>query len=67
MMDAASPIALMTTVADAVALGARTLQRCSESPRLDAELLLGKILGLSRAALIARSGDAVADPERAQL
>jgi release factor glutamine methyltransferase len=32
----------------------------SESPRLDAELLLGKILGLSRSGLLARSNEPVA-------
>jgi release factor glutamine methyltransferase len=46
--------------------GARSLHDYSESPRLDAELLLGKVLGLSRAGLIARSDEAVAvDREQA--
>jgi release factor glutamine methyltransferase len=47
------------SIADAVRAAARTLGPHSESPRLDAELLLGKILGLSRSALIARDNDPV--------
>jgi release factor glutamine methyltransferase len=54
------------TVADVLQDGARTLQGHSESPRLDAELLLGKILGLSRSGLIARGSDPVeGESERA--
>jgi len=49
----------MTTIAESVAAGARALSAHSDSPRLDAELLLGKVLGLSRAALIARDAAAV--------
>jgi len=49
----------MNTVADIVQSGARSLGGHSDSPRLDAELLLGKVLGLSRAALIARGTDPV--------
>ena len=55
----------MSTVAETLQRGARSLDSHSDSPRLDAELLLGKILGLSRAALIARGNDPVAS-ERAQ-
>jgi release factor glutamine methyltransferase len=36
----------------------------SDSPRLDAELLLGKVLELSRAALVMRGTDAVAPPRQ---
>jgi release factor glutamine methyltransferase len=50
----------LSTVAETLANGARTLICCSESPRLDAELLLGKVLGRARSALIARGGDPVA-------
>jgi release factor glutamine methyltransferase len=49
----------LNSIADAVRAAARTLGPHSESPRLDAELLLGKILGLSRSALIARDNDPV--------
>jgi release factor glutamine methyltransferase len=47
------------TIADAVGNAARDLNTSSESPRLDAELLLGKVLGLSRAALMARNAEAL--------
>jgi release factor glutamine methyltransferase len=47
-------------IADTLTLGTRTLSTHSDSPRLDAELLLGKVLGLSRAALIARDDAALA-------
>jgi release factor glutamine methyltransferase len=43
----------IVNIADTLTLGTRTLSSHSDSPRLDAELLLGKVLGLSRAALIA--------------
>jgi release factor glutamine methyltransferase len=56
----------VTTIAETVKSAAHALGPHSESPRLDAELLLGKVLGLSRSALIARDNDAVAaDDERA--
>jgi release factor glutamine methyltransferase len=48
-------------IADSLDLGTRTLSAHSDSPRLDAELLLGKVLGLSRAALIAHDDQALAD------
>jgi len=51
-----------STIADTLRFAGRTLAGCSESPRLDAELLLGKVLGLSRPALIAR-GDECLTPE----
>jgi release factor glutamine methyltransferase len=50
----------VATIAETVNSAARTLDSHSESPRLDAELLLAKILGLPRSALIARGDEAVA-------
>lgn len=50
----------LNTVAETLQGGARLLQRHSGSARLDAELLLGKILGLSRSGLIARGNERVA-------
>jgi release factor glutamine methyltransferase len=56
----------MSTITEALSSGTRSLELAgggaarSESPRLDAELLLGKILGLSRSGLIARSDQVVA-------
>ena len=50
----------VATVIDNLQRGARSLQAQSDSPRLDAELLLGKVLGLSRAGLIARGSEPVA-------
>ena len=41
------------TIADALRNAARRLTPHSESPRLDAQLLLGKVLGLSRSGLVA--------------
>ena len=41
------------TIAQTLAIAARELRAYSDSPRLDAELLLGKVLGLSRSSLIA--------------
>lgn len=48
------------TIAEAVKNAAQELTPHSESPRLDAELLLATILGLPRSALIARGEDPVA-------
>jgi release factor glutamine methyltransferase len=48
------------TIAEAVNNAAHTLETHSESPRLDAELLLATLLGLPRSALIARSDEPVA-------
>jgi release factor glutamine methyltransferase len=45
---------MITTIAETVSSAAHRLKTFSESPRLDAELLLGKVLGVSRTALIAR-------------
>jgi release factor glutamine methyltransferase len=50
----------MSMVSQLLQRGARALDSDSDSPRLDAELLLGKILGLSRPGLIARGNETVA-------
>ena len=50
----------VATISEAVKSAARTLQPHSESPRLDAELLLATLLGLPRSALIARGDEPVA-------
>ena len=50
----------MATVIDNVQKGARSLRELSDSPQLDAELLLGCVLGLSRAGLMARGDEPVA-------
>jgi release factor glutamine methyltransferase len=50
----------VATIAEAVKNAAKELTPHSESPRLDAELLLATILGLPRSALIARGDDPVA-------
>jgi release factor glutamine methyltransferase len=55
--DAGAPVG---TVADTLERGARSLAGHSESPRLDAELLLGKILGLPRSGLIAHGDEPIA-------
>ena len=56
----------VTTVAEALQSAAQSLDSHSDSPRLDAELLLGKILGLSRSGLIARGNEQLAiDREQA--
>jgi len=49
-----------SSIAESVAAGTRALTPHSESPRLDAELLLGKVLGLPRSALIAHNDEPVA-------
>jgi release factor glutamine methyltransferase len=50
----------MATIAETVKNAQLTLEPHSESPRLDAELLLATLLGLPRSALIARGNDPVA-------
>jgi release factor glutamine methyltransferase len=50
----------MSTVADALQSATQSLRSHSDSPRLDAELLLAKILGLPRSGLIARGEEPVA-------
>ena len=52
--------AIQKTVFETLRGGARSLDGHSDSPRLDAELLLGKILGLTRSALVARGEEPVA-------
>jgi len=47
-------------VADSLHAAARVLADVSESPRLDAELLLGKVMGISRTALRIRDSDLLA-------
>jgi len=48
-------------IAETLSLGTRTLSPHSDSPRLDAEMLLGKVLGLSRTALMAHDDACLAD------
>src|SRR3981189_121090 len=55
----AHPEAPMSTVAEALRSGACSLDSSSDSPRLDAELLLGKILGLARSGLIAHDRESL--------
>jgi release factor glutamine methyltransferase len=55
------------TIAETVKSAALRLSAHSESPRLDAELLLGKVLGVSRASLIARDNQSVAPSDELQL
>ena len=50
----------MSTIAENLRSAARALDRHSDSPRLDAELLLGRLLGLTRAAMIAHGEEPVA-------
>ena len=59
----------MHTVTEILKRAARTLAPHSDSPRLDAELLLGEVLGVARSALIVRSaerlaGDSLRDYQR---
>jgi release factor glutamine methyltransferase len=52
-----------STVASALRQGVRALSMHSGSPQLDAEVLLSSVLGIERAALIARGSDLLADHE----
>jgi release factor glutamine methyltransferase len=52
------------TIAETIQTAARTLVGRSDSPRLDAELLLCKVLGLSRSALIVRGAEPIAVESR---
>src|ERR1700730_1722189 len=54
-----SGAAAMSTVSQLLQRGARSLDMHSDSPRLDAAFLLGKILGMSRPGLIARRDEPV--------
>jgi release factor glutamine methyltransferase len=56
----ASPTIAPSTIAESVKRAVLSLSPHSESPRLDAELLLGKVLGLARASLLARDSESVA-------
>jgi release factor glutamine methyltransferase len=57
-------VAQQHTIAEALGGAARTLADRSESPRLDAELLLCKITGWSRSALIIRGTEPLAAAQR---
>lgn len=48
------------SIDEALRQGKEVLARCSSSPRLDAEILLAHVLGMSRAALLARPTQTVA-------
>jgi len=50
----------VSTITETLQSGARALDRHSDSPRLDAELLLGRLLRMSRAAMIAHGEQPVA-------
>jgi release factor glutamine methyltransferase len=58
---AANRAADPSTVESALAQGVRALSMHSDSPQLDAEVLLSSVLEVSRAALIARGSDLLAD------
>jgi release factor glutamine methyltransferase len=49
----------MDTVADTLRLAVRTLAASSESPELDAEVLLSTVMGVARSALIVRAEELV--------
>jgi release factor glutamine methyltransferase len=62
----AANIMTRATIGSTLRTAAQRLRAVAESPQLDAEILLGKVLGLSRAALIARAEQPIAlDDERA--
>jgi release factor glutamine methyltransferase len=50
----------MDTVADTLRFAARTLAASSESPELDAEVLLSTVMGVARSALIVRAEEPLA-------
>jgi release factor glutamine methyltransferase len=52
--------ARVSTIAENLKSAARALDHHSDSPRLDAELLLARLLGLTRAAMIAHGEETVA-------
>jgi release factor glutamine methyltransferase len=52
-------VAADPSIAGALRAAARALEGSSTSPHLDAQLLLGKVLGLTRTALVIRSGQRV--------
>ncbi len=51
---------LVSTIAETLSAAERALTAHSDSPRLDAELLLAKVLGVARSGLIAHDGEPVA-------
>jgi release factor glutamine methyltransferase len=54
------------TIAESLRAAVRVLHACGDSPRLDAEILLGNLLGTTRAALVRRGEEVLnADTERA--
>ncbi len=55
---------LVNSVEHTLKTAVKTLAGHSDSPRLDAEVLLCKILKVSRSSLIARGADPVTDPSR---
>jgi release factor glutamine methyltransferase len=57
----------VTSIAETVKSAALALSAHSESPRLDAELLLGKVLGLSRSSLIAHDDESIATDDELKL
>ncbi|HXC10114.1 MAG TPA: peptide chain release factor N(5)-glutamine methyltransferase [Steroidobacteraceae bacterium] len=59
MSNLALDVTPQSTVAELLRSGARALEGRSDSPRLDAELLLGLLLGRQRSGLIAHGDDLV--------
>ncbi len=54
----------LATTGETVSSATQRLKSRSETPRLDAELLLGKVLGVSRSALIARRDEPISIDEQ---
>jgi release factor glutamine methyltransferase len=61
----AATIAGGTPIAVALSTATRTLTKHSDSPRLDAEVLLANLLGISRTALIVHAAEPIAADSRA--
>jgi len=57
----------VASIAETVKSAALALSAHSESPRLDAELLLGTVLGLSRSSLIAHDDESIATGDERKL
>jgi release factor glutamine methyltransferase len=64
LVDAPSTAGAPVTVAAALQRAAQMLRGHGDSPRLDAEILLGCVLGVSRSALIVRGADHVSAETR---
>jgi release factor glutamine methyltransferase len=62
-MNTADTATLSVSVEDALRRATANLRSRSESPRLDAEILLAKILGSTRAGLMARSTQSLSEPD----